>query len=216
MPTTAPTLAVRRTNPSRKRPTDVVCRLPRVPTSSVSARRTTHARKPHASQDEESSVEDWTLPETGTVCKRSLGNFSRSGLRQNSFDVGVETGQSSMGDGLHQCPGNRGRPKSARTVKRWSASFQIRRAQQRRKKKKKKKPALTTMRANEKWQGGCSERALLLLRRRCNDAQGRPCSHPRYALVKTAARDEEQKSGVGRRRSTQMCCVLSPLIARVE
>lgn len=49
------------------------------------------------------------------------------------------------------------------------------------------------MRANEEWKGGGKSERALLSRRRCNDEQGRPCSHPRYAPVKTAARVEEQK-----------------------
>lgn len=166
--------------------------VPAVHTRSISGRRTTQARKCTRHKTKKAQM---TGHQTGTVCKRSLGTFSRAGLRKNSF--GGATRNSAAQHGRQPSSMSR-QPRPSKECTHSEAMERVlsdspRTTMGRKKKKKKTGPHHDAREREMEGRGGEGGDRALLLRRRCNDAQGRPYSHPCYALVKTAARVEEQK-----------------------
>lgn len=180
--------------------------VPAVPTRSISARRTTQERKCTRHKTNKAQM---TGHQTGTVCKRSLGTFSRAGLRKNSF--GGATRNSAEQHGRRPSSMSRQpRPSKECTHARHSEAMERVLSDSPRttmeKKKKKRKPALTTMRANEEWKGEGRAKG-----RYYHDADATTSkvgrARTRVTRPSKLLHESKNRSGVGRRRTTQMCLI---------
>lgn len=185
--------------------------VPAVPTRLISARRTTQERK----CTRHKTKAQMTGHQTGTVCKRSLGTFSRAGLRKNSF--GGATRNSAEQHGRRPSSMSRQpRPSKECTHARHSEAMErVLSDSPRTTMEKKKKITGPHHDARERGMEGWGEerKGVIIttpMQRRARSTVLAPALRARQNCC-TSRRTEAALAGVEPRK-----CVLSPLTARVE